>query len=117
MVAHKYAGLTPMSKSANYNAISDVSDLGDSDVNNFLSITDAKDVQFVKNGDLVDLFINGNKHDFKTKDKESLRIKDIPTMIEVMKMNSRQFMAKNNQQYFRSLIWEKKEITKMFQTT
>lgn len=85
MSEHTYANLIPMENNVEYNAIEETAALGIPEVNYLLQDLGAKDVQYKKEGENVNLYINGMKQAFDTSEGETLQIKDIPTLIEVMK--------------------------------
>jgi len=95
MTEHKFANLTPMNEGVSYNAIQETVNLGDPQVNKFLSMNNAESVEYRKKDGLVNLYINGNIQTFKTPDGEVLNIKDIPTLVEFMKYNATKAESSN----------------------
>ena len=66
-------------------AIEETRQLRDPYVTEFLNINKAEDVQYKKEGDNVNLYLNGQRQIFRNDEGEELDIRDIPTLIEVMK--------------------------------
>lgn len=89
MLSHTYADIVPMVEGNSYNALDDTKRLNNPYINAFLAANNAETVEYIDKGDEVGLKINGIEIPFTNDAGEELEVKDVPTLMELIKLKGK----------------------------